>query len=56
MRKPYNHKLNHQPKNYLHTTKINIKILKNCKQIEFQPTREEKPIKYKTTNNSHFGP
>jgi len=43
---------NYQPKNYSYTTKINIKILKNCKRIKYQPTREEKPVKHKTTNKS----
>ena len=43
---------NHQPENFSHATKINIKILKNCKRIKHQPIREEKPIKHKTTNKS----
>jgi hypothetical protein len=55
-RRPYKHKINHLPKSYFHTTKINIKILRNCKQIKYQPTREEKPVKYKTTNNSQPEP
>jgi len=45
-----------QPKNYFHTTKINIKILRNCKQIKYQPIREEKPVKYKTTNKTQQEP
>jgi hypothetical protein len=31
--------------------KTNIKNPKNYKQIKYQPTKEEKPIKYKTTRN-----
>jgi hypothetical protein len=51
-RKPSKHKINYQLKNYFHTTKINIKTLKNCKLIKYQPTREEKPITYKIINKS----
>jgi hypothetical protein len=35
---------------------INIKTLKNYKRIQYQPTREEKPIMYKTTNKSQPEP
>ena len=48
--------LHYQPRSYFHTTKINIKILKNCIQIKYQPIREEKPIKYKTANKSQPEP
>jgi hypothetical protein len=34
--------INYQPKNHSHTTKTNIKILKNHKGIRYQPTMEEK--------------
>jgi hypothetical protein len=40
----------HQPKNYPHITKINIKSLKNHKQTKYQPKKEERPTKYRTTN------
>jgi hypothetical protein len=40
--KPYKHKINGQPKNYFHATKI--KTLKNFKRIKYQPTREENPV------------
>jgi hypothetical protein len=46
--------INHQQKNHFHTTKINIKIVRNYKRIKYQPTREEKLIKYKTTNKFHI--
>jgi hypothetical protein len=45
-----------QPKKYFHTTKVYIKTLRNCKPKKYQPTREEKPIKYKTTNKSQPEP
>jgi hypothetical protein len=48
--------MNYQPKNYSHTTKINIKILKNYKQIKYQPTTGEKLIKCKTINKSQPEP
>jgi hypothetical protein len=47
---------NYQPKNYFQTTKINTKILKNYKQIRYQPTVEGKLTKYKTTNKSQPEP
>jgi len=45
-----------QTYNYPHTTEINIMYLKNYKQIKYQPIREEKLIKYKTTNKYQLEP
>ena len=36
------------------TILLSIKVINNYKQIKYQPTREEKPIKYKTTNKLIF--
>jgi len=48
--KLYKHKTNYLPKNLHHTTKIKIMIPKNNKQTKYQLIKEERPIKYKTTN------
>ena len=55
-RNPYKHKINHQPKNYFHTAKINKMILKKCNRIKYQATREKKKIKCNTTNKSQSEP
>jgi hypothetical protein len=47
--------MNHETKNYFNTIKINVKIIKNCKQIKYQPIREKK-TKYKTINKSQPEP